>query len=155
MEPRAELLENRQSVSYRVWCHEVDEHMNALGARRQDSEYWRRLYQAGFTPAEAMAEFGAGVTDRAQWVRSEDGPPRQRRKMPTDPVELAYLENAHEGRRPPPPPPRRSMASRAARMEALPRLRQMSREYDERPFDPEAPREHYASAHHFAVNTRR
>lgn len=25
---------------------------------------------------------------------------------------------------------------------------------DERPFDPEAPREHYAGAHHFAVNAR-
>jgi len=158
MEPRAELLENRQTVSYQRWCHEVDEQLAAVGARRQDSEYWRRLYQAGFTPAEAMVEFGAGVTDRAQWLRSEDPSPRPRRTMPTDPVELAYLENpevieSHSRRTP--PPLRRSMASRAAQERGLPRVQRMSREYDERPFDPEAEREHYASAHHFAVNTRR
>ncbi len=158
MEPRAELLENRQTVSYQRWCHDVDESLAEAGARRQDSEYWRRLYLAGFTPSEAMVEFGAGVADRAQWIRSEDGPPRQRRKMPTDPVELAYLENpevieSHSRRTP--PPLRRSMASRAAQERGLPRVRRMAREYDERPFDPEAPREHYASAHHFAVNTRR
>jgi hypothetical protein len=158
MEPRAELLENRQTVSYQRWCHEVDEQLAAVGARRQDSEYWRRLYQAGFTPAEAMVEFGAGVTDRAQWLRSEEPSPRPRRTMPTDPVELAYLENPQvlesRSRRAPPPPPRR-MASRAAQEHGLPRVQRMSREYDERPFDPEAEREHYASAHHFAVNTRR
>jgi len=91
MEPRAELLENRQSVSYRVWCGEVDESLATVGARRQDSEYWRRLYLAGFTPAAAIDEFGAGAPDRAPWLRA--GPPPPRRKMPTDPVELAYLEN--------------------------------------------------------------
>lgn len=159
MEPRAELLENRQTVSYQRWCSDVDAQLAEMGARRQDSEYWRRLYQVGFTPAEAMVEFGAGVTDRAQWLRSEDPSPRPRRPMPTDPVELAYLENPYtlesHSRRTPPPPPRRSMASRAAHERGLPRVQRMSHEYDEKPFDPEAPREHYASAHHFAVNTRR
>jgi len=155
MEPRAELLENRQTVSYQRWCSAVDEQLSEVGARRQDSEYWRRLYQVGFTPSEAMIEFGAGVADRAQWIRAEDPSPRPRRKMPTDPVELAYLENEGHPRRPPPPPPRRSMASRAAQERGLPRVQRMAREYDERPFDPESPREHYASAHHFAVNTRR
>lgn len=46
---------------------------------------------------------------------------------------------------PPPPPPRRGKADTARRVRRLV-------EAEERPFDPEAPRESYASPHHFAVN---
>jgi hypothetical protein len=54
------------------------------------------------------------------------------------------IHRRRNGERPPPPP-------RPRHTDTLRHVRRMVREHD-KPFDPEAPREHYARSHHFAVN---
>ncbi len=51
-----------------------------------------------------------------------------------------------------PPPRRRGPSTTTDQIRRLVHTEEAQRRAQERPFDPEAPREHYASAHHFAVN---
>lgn len=53
-----------------------------------------------------------------------------------------------------PPPPRRARAETSEQLRRLVESEEARSRAEERPFDPEAPREHYAGAHHFAVNPR-
>lgn len=53
-----------------------------------------------------------------------------------------------------PPPRRRGPSTTTDQIRRLVHTEEAQRRARERPFDPEAPREHYASAHHFAVNPR-
>lgn len=54
----------------------------------------------------------------------------------------------------PPPPPRRRRPETSAELRRLIETEEARHRAEERPFDPEAPREHYAGSHHFAVNAR-
>jgi len=124
MEPRAELEANR-SESYGAWVGDV---VNALTPPPYFDDiaplYWRQLYQAGFSPREAATEA------EGAWLQ-----------------ERGYAGN---GQRPPPPP--RVGHPRVRQPSALGHASRMVRSYDDKPFNPEAPREHYARPHHFAVN---
>lgn len=52
------------------------------------------------------------------------------------------------------PPPRRARAETSDQLRHLIETEEARHRAEERPFDPEAPREHYSGAHHFAVNAR-
>lgn len=54
----------------------------------------------------------------------------------------------------PPAPRRRGSAETSEQLRRLIDTEEAQHRAEERPFDPEAPREHYASGHHFAVNAR-
>jgi hypothetical protein len=54
----------------------------------------------------------------------------------------------------PPPPPRRRRRETSEQLGRLIETEEARHRAEERPFDPEAPREQYASSHHFAVNAR-
>lgn len=54
----------------------------------------------------------------------------------------------------PPPPPRRARAAASDQLHRLIETEEARHRAEERPFDPEAPRESYAGSHHFAVNAR-
>jgi len=54
----------------------------------------------------------------------------------------------------PPPPPRRARAETSEQLRRLVETEEARHRAEDRPFDPEAPREHYAGAHHFSVNAR-
>jgi hypothetical protein len=54
----------------------------------------------------------------------------------------------------PPIPPRRGRAETSGQLRRLVETEEARHRAEERPFDPEAPREHYAGSHHFAVNAR-
>jgi hypothetical protein len=131
-EPRPELEANRQKQSYALWIADVDESLVSVGAHAQDmpAEYWRQLYQVGFAPYEAAQEFletsGAGYEENAHPQRG-----------------VARWQRPFTYALPPTPPSEREH-----------RVAYPSEERDDKPFDPSAPREHYARAHHFAVNAR-
>ena len=131
--PRPELEANKRRLSYAPWLAEVQESLTPLGASTQDApgEYWRQLFRAGFAPYEASQEFletsGSGeYTENVHPMRS---------------VSRAQRPSTY-GKVPPPP---------SSRIDTQRRIARMVRE-EEKPFDPAAPREHYASPHHFAVN---
>lgn len=128
MEPRAELLENRRTGAYAAWLERVDEILELMGTDTSQAanEYWRMLFSTGMTPEQAVEEYGHELAARGQWLRRN----------------AAVSASAR-----PRLPPRRSRKDydRAA-------VARLARPYDEKPFDPEAPREHYARPHHFAVN---
>lgn len=54
----------------------------------------------------------------------------------------------------PPPPPRRGRPETSEQLGRLIETEEARHRAEERPFDPEQPRERYAGAHHFAVNAR-
>lgn len=54
----------------------------------------------------------------------------------------------------PPPPPRRRRPETSDALRRLVETEEARQRVEERPFDPESPREHYASPHHFSVNAR-
>jgi len=136
MEPRHELEANRRQ-GYASWVAEVNDEMENMGARFEyaSREYWRQLYNAGFSPHQAAVDYvqayqpndmGPGPRRAAsRWQRPHMIPPRapsQRSMRDMERVEYPIQPGEH-----------------------LP---------DDHPFDPESPRHHYARAHHFAVNAR-
>ena len=131
--PRPELEANKRRLSYAPWLAEVQESLTPLGASTQDApgDYWRQLFRAGFAPYEASQEFleTAGSGEYAENVH------------PMRSVSRAQRPSTF-GKVPPPP---------SSRLDTQRRIERMIRE-EEKPFDPAAPREHYASPHHFAVN---
>jgi len=52
----------------------------------------------------------------------------------------------------PPPPPRRRRAEHSDPLRRIIETEEARSRAEERPFDPDAPREHYSGSHHFAVN---
>lgn len=138
-EPRPELEANRNREQYGEWVGEVDEELTAIGGRFDDAqpEYWRQLYQAGFGPSEAVEEFGR---TRLDVLEANVHPQRVVYRW-----QRPFMYGA---------PPAPSERQEPPHTLAFARRAVAQHEREERPFDPEAPREHYAQPHHFAVNAR-
>jgi len=216
------LAKNRRALPYHDWATEVGDHLARvrLNFVDADEEYWRRLYQAGFSPSQAAEEFDSAWLSQRGYVGNKRRPPpppsvfgqqasgaflaknmtpamrwtddvseelkRRGRKMREaddafwrlqrtrshmiSPQQGAdnfeqYTSWVEQVRRLGGPTSSSLAALWAQNMTPQDAVRSLSSESDyagnkrrpppppsSKPFDPEAPREHYARSHHFAVN---